>query len=73
MSERGGHRDKALAEALRAAGGITAVASELGVTYQNVWKWRRCPPEHVLDLERLSGVRRERLRPDIFGRRRLSA
>lgn len=38
-----------------------------GVTPQAVWRWRRVPAEHALAIEKLTGIPRERLRPDIFG------
>ena len=30
-------------------------------------QWSRVPVEHVLDVERLTGISRHELRPDIYG------
>ncbi len=57
-------------EAVERAGGISALARALNVTPQAVWKWvyeqGRVPPARVLEVERVTGVPRDRLRPDIF-------
>lgn len=59
--------DKYLLEALRLAGGSAVIARELGITTQAISQWLRPPARHVLTIERLSGVSRYRLRPDIYG------
>lgn len=42
----------------------------IGVTQQAVFKWLRdgkhLPAEHVLTVERETGVAKERLRPDLY-------
>jgi len=49
-------------------GGNAGVASKLGaITPQAVSQWKLVPVRRVLELERLSGVSRHDLRPDIFG------
>ncbi len=53
--------------AVEKAGGPKRVAPECGCTRQAVSKWTRVPPKHVLTVERLSGVSRHALRPDIYG------
>lgn len=55
-----------LYRAIEAAGGFRALADKLGITRQAVWQWRQCPVRWVLDIERLSGVPRTLLRPDIY-------
>lgn len=54
--------------AVRRAGGSSRLAAMIGVSRQAVQQWGRVPAEHVLLMERESGVSRHRLRPDIFGR-----
>jgi DNA-binding transcriptional regulator YdaS (Cro superfamily) len=57
-----------LDKAIRSQGGYAEVARILGVTRQTVYKWveRRVPAERVGEVEWLTGIPREILRPDIF-------
>ena len=59
--------DKVLREAIKRAGGPRALGRALGIAHTAVLQWQRCPPARVLEVERLSGISRYRLRPDIFG------
>ncbi len=52
--------------AISRLGGARKVAPLLGITRQAVGQWRRCPPLRVLDVERLTGVPRHELRPDLY-------
>ena len=57
----------ALDAARKAAGGNVGIAREIGnITPQAVSQWRRVPAERVVEVERISGVPRHELRPDIF-------
>jgi DNA-binding transcriptional regulator YdaS (Cro superfamily) len=49
-----------------AAGGITRLATSLGVKHQSLYSWRRVPAERVIDVERVTGIPRHELRPDIY-------
>ena len=60
-------RDQGLDEAIRAAGGITALARRIGVSQPSVSNWDRIPAERVLSVEAVTGVARRVLRPDLFG------
>lgn len=52
---------------LRAKKGLQAeVARGLGVTRAAVTKWVKVPAERLLDVERITGIPREQLRPDLF-------
>lgn len=42
------------------------IARELGITHGAVYQWRRIPAERVLDVERITGVSRHVLRPDLY-------
>jgi DNA-binding transcriptional regulator YdaS (Cro superfamily) len=57
----------ALTEATQRAGGQARLAKLLGVTRQAVCQWKRVPADRVREIERLTGVPREVLRPDLFG------
>jgi DNA-binding transcriptional regulator YdaS (Cro superfamily) len=59
-----------LHEAIERAGGQAAVAKALRVTRSAVNHWVKSgelPIRRVLEVERLSGISRKHLRPDIFG------
>lgn len=61
----------AITRAIDAAGGTTKFAALIGVTPQFVWQMRTgvrpIPPRLCVRIESETGVRREELRPDIFG------
>ncbi|WP_132910251.1 YdaS family helix-turn-helix protein [Sphingomonas sp. BK235] len=61
---------EALREAVERAGGQSATARLVGVSQTAVWKWiteaKVLPAEHVLAVERATGVSRHLLRPDIY-------
>lgn len=54
----------------RRAHGLTleALGQRLAVDKTTVMRWeaRRVPADRVLDVERVTGISRERLRPDLF-------
>lgn len=55
--------------ALNAVGGMRALARLLGISAPAVWEWRQrgqIPVGRVLQIERLTGVSRHVLRPDIY-------
>jgi DNA-binding transcriptional regulator YdaS (Cro superfamily) len=60
-------RSEALDKAIQQAGGVSALALELGITRQAISQWDEVPPLQVLAVEKASGVPRHELRPDIFG------
>jgi DNA-binding transcriptional regulator YdaS (Cro superfamily) len=59
--------NKITAKAIDQAGGTIAVGKALGITRQAVEQWKVVPPERVLSVERISGISRYELRPDIYG------
>jgi DNA-binding transcriptional regulator YdaS (Cro superfamily) len=61
----------ALDDAIKAAGGPVALSRALtrdldSISSQAISQWRRVPAERVIDVERATGVPKERLRPDIY-------
>ncbi|GGB21341.1 hypothetical protein GCM10011380_08630 [Sphingomonas metalli] len=63
-------QNEALLEAVRIAGSQSALARLLKVTQRAVWRWvsegKHLPAEHVLHVERETGVSRHVLRPDLY-------
>ena len=59
-------REIGLDEAIRAAGGIGALARGLGISQPAVSNWHKIPAERVLAVEALTGVSRSLLRPDLY-------
>lgn len=47
-------------------GGIVKLSKALGLSRGAVSQWTEVPPKHVLPIERLTGVPREILRPDLY-------
>lgn len=43
------------------------LAEELGISPSAISMWKRVPVDRVSDIERLTGIPRQDLRPDIFG------
>lgn len=58
---------KIVSQAAERAGGVVALARELGIKHTAMYSWTRVPAERVLDIERVTGISRHELRPDIFG------
>jgi hypothetical protein len=57
--------------AVEAAGGtITALADLLGIRPQAVAQWDGIPTGRILEIEKVTGVDRAKLRPDLYKRRR---
>jgi DNA-binding transcriptional regulator YdaS (Cro superfamily) len=54
-------------EAVKIAGGASTLGPALGITRSAVSMWKNVPYDKVLDVERLTGVSRHRLRPDLYG------
>src|SRR5262245_39450257 len=62
-------RDAGLDEAIRAAGGVGALARKIGISQPSVSNWARVPAERVLAVEAATGVDRSILRPDLYSER----
>lgn len=61
-------RRSALDDAARVVGGWVALAERLDVSRSALTYWvnARIPAERAVEIERLTGVPRHRLRPDLF-------
>lgn len=56
-----------VAKAAEKAGGVVALARELGIKHTALYSWKRVPAERVLEIERITGISRHTLRPDVYG------
>lgn len=52
--------------AAAAVGNKSELARRLGVKVQSIQQWKRIPAERVIDVERVTGIPREELRPDLY-------
>lgn len=56
-----------LQQALSSPKGIRLeIAKACGITHGAVWQWTRVPAERVLTVERITGIPRHMLRPDLY-------
>lgn len=63
-------RETGLLLAVQAAGGFSALARVLGISPQGLWQWERVPAERLLQVEAVTKIPREKLRPDLYRRAR---
>ena len=54
--------------AIEKAGGMRPLARAIGIAHQAIAMWTYIPIKRLLDVERVTGIPREILRPDIFYR-----
>ena len=59
-------RDKGVTAAISKVGGVKKLAAELGIKQPSVSGWKRVPAERVISVEKISGVSRTILRPDLY-------
>lgn len=59
-------KDPGVRAAVKAAGNGFRLARDLGLTPAAIYRWDRIPSERIKDVERVTGVRREKLRPDLY-------
>ena len=58
--------DEGLQLAVTAAGSFNALAKALGMSAQAVLVWRRVPAHRILQVEAVTGICREKLRPELY-------
>ena len=51
---------------IKKAGGQEKLADFLGISQPAISQWRIVPVHHVLKIERLTGIQRQDIRPDIY-------
>lgn len=59
-------KSEALARAIDNVGGLAGLAGPLGISEQAISQWEVVPPLRVLAVERITGVPRHELRPDLY-------
>ena len=52
--------------AINAIGGAVRLAEALDLTRQAIHQWDKIPAERVVDVERVTGIPRQELRPDLY-------
>lgn len=69
ISNAPGEQNEGVAEAVLLVGGQDRLAEILGVSQPMIHKYLcvRCPAERAVQIERLIGVPRAKIRPDLFG------
>lgn len=46
--------------------GLRELARRLGLSPNSIIKWKRVPDHRLLEVERVTGIPRESLRPDLY-------
>jgi DNA-binding transcriptional regulator YdaS (Cro superfamily) len=59
-------KDEALKRAIKKAGNSQKLAEGLGIKPQAVSQWTQIPLGRVFDVERVTGIPHQELRPDFF-------
>jgi len=58
-----------LEKVITASGGAAELARHLNISRSAIAQWQQVPVNRVLDVERITGISRHDLRPDIYGQR----
>tara|TARA_Y100000310_G_scaffold6349_1_gene7165 strand:+ start:384 stop:593 length:210 start_codon:yes stop_codon:yes gene_type:complete len=62
--------EKIINKAVEIAGSQSSLARQIGVSQPRVWNWihnvSAIPAEYVLPIEKVTGISRYELRPDIY-------
>lgn len=56
---------------IKKAGGVYCLARQLKISHVAVYRWKHIPVRRLSDVERITGIPREELRPDIFLKERI--
>lgn len=58
--------DDGLQRAIAKMGSANALAMALGMTSASLSEWWRIPSHRILQVEKITGISREELRPDLY-------
>jgi DNA-binding transcriptional regulator YdaS (Cro superfamily) len=47
-------------------GRLADLAGACGITHAAILQWKRIPSDHVLTIEKATGIPRKELRPDLY-------
>jgi DNA-binding transcriptional regulator YdaS (Cro superfamily) len=59
-------KNPGLAAAVKTAGGVRSLGRALNIAHSSILTWKQIPARHILQIEKLTGIPRERLRPDLY-------
>ena len=59
--------DQIILDVIKAVGSQRKLASRLGISHQSITQWRQIPSTRAIEIEKITGISRHRLRPDVFG------
>lgn len=57
---------KTVKRVIKAAGGASELARKLSISRAAVAQWKHIPIQRVSEIEKITGISRHDLRPDIF-------
>lgn len=60
--------DAGVKAAVKAAGSLRKLGHALGISHQTIALWKRVPDKYILRVEKVTGIDREQLRPDLYRR-----
>ena len=58
--------DPGIAAAISKVGGLRRLARLLDINHQSILQWSKIPYDRLFQIEKLTGVERHVLRPDLF-------
>jgi DNA-binding transcriptional regulator YdaS (Cro superfamily) len=62
-------KSEGLMMAIEVAGGLRALARELGMSHKSISGWTRIPADRILQIEAVTKIPRAKLRPDLYERK----
>jgi hypothetical protein len=68
MTTKPRERSEGLRLAIEAAGNVSRLALLCGVSRAAACAWTRIPDDRIIQIEMVTGVPREKLRPELFRR-----
>ena len=57
-------------QAAKKVGGIVELGRRLGIRHTTFYQWTQVPVSRVLQIEKITGIKRSQIRPDIYPPRR---